>query len=77
MRSLPSSSPSSSLDDRLLTPQETARVLGVSRALVYSRRMQEALGAVRVFGAVRFRESAVRRAIEQGIRAVDQERGHE
>lgn len=53
--------------DRLLTPQEVAFVLGVSRQQAYSRRFKAALGSVTILGSVRYRLSAVQRALQYGV----------
>ena len=60
-------------NDRLLRPRDVAEILGVSRALVYRADFVSALRGVHLFGALRFRRSAVLAVLEHGIPAATDE----
>lgn len=55
------------MTDRLLTPSEAARVLGIARATIYEWAAQRRIECVRIGRALRFRESAIQRMIRDNI----------
>lgn len=58
------------MEERLLIAPEVQRKLRISRTMVYSDRVQRALGAIHIFGAVRYPESRVLEAMRRGLQAV-------
>lgn len=55
------------MEDKLLTATEVQALLRISRTLAYSTRVQRALGAIHIFGAVRYPESRVLDAMRNGL----------
>jgi predicted DNA-binding transcriptional regulator AlpA len=61
------------IKDRMLKPNEVARLLDVSRAQVYTEKFQKALGGVHILGSLRYRESAVLAAMQGGAQVLTEE----
>ena len=55
------------MSDRLLTPIEAARTLGVARATIYEWAAMRRIESVHIGKALRFRESAIQRLIRDSI----------
>lgn len=55
------------MTDRLLTPIEAARTLGIARATIYEWAAMRRIECVRLGAALRFRESAIQRMIRDNI----------
>lgn len=55
------------MTDRLLTPIETARILGVARATIYEWAAERRIETVRLGKTLRFRESTIQRMIRTNV----------
>lgn len=55
------------MTDRLLTPIEAARTLGIARATIYEWAALRRIESVHLGKALRFRESAIQKLIRESI----------